>query len=209
MKTQKTTRCGKGAYAFVLIGSVAVVLMVVCFFWCPGIPPDSGPVRGKAQLLQEKRPGASTVILQTGWDLTHLARRQYGRATPTVLDMVLEANPAIKDINKIPVNQRIIMPPLIVDSFVLSGPDNRYTIHLGTYDHMPVLNAFRDESALKGKAVEIVVRHISPRERWYRAVAGPFATREEATKTLEVLDSRGFTFEFNNSGLATRGGFEK
>jgi hypothetical protein len=51
---------------------------------------------------------------------------------------------------------------------------------------------------LKGKTVEIIVRKISPHERWYRVVAGPFATREEAVKTLGVLCRRGFSFEFSD-----------
>jgi hypothetical protein len=201
VEAQKTIRHGKRTYSLVLLGSVAFILTVVLSLMVPWNTPDSGPVRGKVLLLEERRPEASTLILEKGWDLTHLARKHYGRATTTILDMILEANPAIRDINKVPVNQRIIMRPLIEDSFVLAGPDSRYTIHLGTYDHVPALKAFKDEPALKGKTVEIVVREISPHERWYRAVAGPFATREEAVKTFGALDSRGLSFEFKDGRI--------
>lgn len=180
----------------VLLAIAILILTVVLSLLGAWNMPSDGPVRGEARLLAEKRPGSST-LMERGWDLTHLAERHYGRVSPTILDIILEANPIIKDINKVPVNQEIVMPPITEDSFVLPASDKGYTIHLGTFDHMPVLKAFKDDFALKGKTVEIIVRNISPHKRWYRVVAGPFSTREEAMKTLSALQSRGVSFEFS------------
>lgn len=193
MRAPKTKRKIK-TYNLIVLAAGILILFAAWSVSGTWNLPSSRPVRGTVRLLPEKRPESYTLIFERGQDLTHAVERHYGRANPTILDMILEANPAIKDINRIPVNQKILMPPLIEHSFVLPSPDSRYRIHLGTFDHIPALQPFKDESVLKGKTVEIVVRTISPRERWYRVTAGPFSTQEEAVKTLSALRCRGISF---------------
>jgi hypothetical protein len=106
--------------------------------------------------------------------------------------MVLEANPWIREMNVIFEKQRIVMPPLSEDSLILTEPDRPDKIHLGTYVRRPPLKIFHNEPLLNGKLIEIVERKVSPRDTWYRVLAGPFSTREEATTTLLALRSKGF-----------------
>jgi general secretion pathway protein A len=192
---------------FALIVLVSVLAVVFVRHWVP--------VKGSAPRahVQEKEAGTKTpgeertearslptVTATRNSTLLGLAKRYYGHTSPTILDMILEANPDITDMNRIYVQQRIAMPPLSENSFVLPGRDNRYMVYLGTFIDKPSAGVFKDEPALKGKTVEVVPRKVSPRETWYRVLAGPFATREEGLKCLRALRSKGSQFEFGRPG---------
>jgi phage tail protein X len=193
-----TKRGGSTRLIIVCAVSGLVVVATLVGLFLPHLPDKPGPVKDRVQLLGEKQVETATVIFEKGSNLTHFVREHYGRVNPTILDLVLEANPTIADINRIPINKGIVMPLLSKESFVLSIPDKPFTIHLGTYDHRPSLGVIQDAPPLKGKTVEIVVRNISPKERWYRVIAGPFATREEAVKVLSALRDRGIPLEFDS-----------
>jgi phage tail protein X len=184
----------------ILLGVLALALMAAVAIRIVSHLPDERPVKGQVRLLTEKQVETATVIFERGSSMTHLAREHYGRVNPTILDLILEANPSITDINRIPIHKRIVMPSLAEDSFILSVPDLPLTIHLGTYDHRPSLAAFQNQPVLRGKTIEIMVRTISPKERWYRVAAGPFATKEEAATALKAMKQGGFSLEFDLSG---------
>ena len=184
----------------ILFTVLALALMAAVAILIVSRLPDKHPVKGQVRLLTEKQVETATVIFERGSNMTHLAREHYGRVNPTILDLILEANPSITDINHIPMHKGIVMPSLTEDSFILSVPDKPFTIHLGTYDHRPSLTVFQNQPVLRGKTIEIMVRTISPKERWYRVVAGPFATKEEAATALKAMEQNGFPFEFDLSG---------
>jgi phage tail protein X len=167
------------------------------------------PVKGTVQVVQvqekvaeEKSTGAKPIPAVTaarGSTLLQLSKRHYGHTSPTILDMVLEANPAITNINLIYVKQGIVMPPLSIASAVLPSRDNRYLAYLGTFTDRPPARVFENEPTLTGKTIEIVPRKVSSRETWYRVLAGPFSTREEGARTIRALREKGFLRELSLS----------
>lgn len=195
--TKRSGRIGRIILCVALALAVVVTLAALLLL---RMADKQRPSKAQVRLLNEKQVEASTVIFERGWNLTHLARERYGRVNPTILDLILEANPSIADINHIPIHKRIVMPSLTEDSFILSVPDKPFTVHLGTYDHRPSLTVFQNQPVLRAKTIEIIVRNISPKERWYRVVAGPFATKEEAATALKAMKQSGFPLEFDLSG---------
>ncbi len=135
--------------------------------------------------------GAATLIAERGSTLYVLAKKHYGTANPTLIDLILQANPRITDVNFIKVNQKIEMPRISEESLLIRCPDNTYKIHLGTFLRKPATRSLENQPTLQGKAIEVVSRPVSPRETWYRVMAGRFETREEGIKTLQTIRSKG------------------
>ncbi len=225
----------RGRYRPALSRAVAASALIVLFFLLAMVfVRHWAPVKGTARVAQvQEREAATetpgeettevagtktpreettevrplpTVTAEKGATLLGLAKRHYGRTSPTILDMILVANPGITDLDLIYVNQKIAMPPLPETSFVLPGHDNRYMVHLGTFIDRPPAGVFEDEAALKGKTVQVVPRKVSPRGTWYRVLAGPFTTREEGVRCLQALRNTRFLFEFGRpDGVPTFG----
>jgi len=196
-KIKGVTKRRGSTWLIILCGALAlaVIAVTLAVLFLSHLADRQRPVKAGVELLKGKKAATATVLFQRGSNLTHLARAHYGQVNPTILDIILEANPSITDINRIPVHKTIVMPPLAVDSFILSIPDKPFAVHLGAYDHRPSLTVFQDAPALKGKTVEIVVRTISPKERWYRVMAGPFPTKEEAAAALKTMKQSGIPLE--------------
>ena len=187
--------------------ALIVVLVLIVIWYFPSSPPVKGRVhlngpigkgvqvnQGATDMEAETIPQATA---ERGSNLIQMTRRHYGRASPLIIDMVLEANPSIRDMNVIFAKQGIVMPPLSEDSLILTEPDRPVKICLGTYVRRPPLKIFHNEPLLNGKLIEIVERKVSPRDTWYRVLAGPFSTREEATTTLSALRGKGFLHDLS------------
>ena len=151
---------------------------------------------------QEERKEASVptkVIARKGSTLTSLSEESYGVANPTILDRILEANPEITDVDRIEVNQEITIPPISEEMFLIKSPDGSFKIHIETSKDTRVARLLKNESALGGKKVEFAPRRVSPRQTWYRILAGPFSTKEEGLDTIRSLEKKGLM-----PGLASR-----
>jgi phage tail protein X len=186
--------------------AIACALIVVLFLIVVWYFPLGTPMKGQIHLNRpigkdvEVNRGATDTEAETipqataerGSNLIQMTRRHYGCASPFIIDMVLEANPSITDMHVIFAKQGIAMPPLSEDSLILTELDKPVKIHLGTYVRRPPPKIFHNEPLLKGKLIEIVERKVSPRDTWYRVLAGPFSTREEATTTISALRGKGF-----------------
>jgi ribosome biogenesis GTPase A len=115
---------------------------------------------------------------------------------PTLIDLILEANPQITDMNLIQLNQPIKIPKIQEELLLARAPHQTYKIHLGTFADRSQVRIFQDEPLLSGKKLEIVPREVSPRETWYRIFAGEFETKEEAVKMIQTLKQKGLLASF-------------
>jgi type II secretory pathway predicted ATPase ExeA len=127
-----------------------------------------------------------------------LARKYYQASNETLADLVLEANPEITNIHVIGVDQEIRIPEIREESLIVDGPDNDFRIHLGTFTYRRSLRAFERDPSLKGKELEFVPRKVSPRETWYRVLAGKFNSKEECLKVIHALKKKGLLPAFNS-----------
>jgi len=131
------------------------------------------------------------VIPKQGDTVSFLAETYYGAINETLMDIILNANPAIDDVNIIYQNQHIIIPEITIDSFIIKMPDDKYIIHAGTYRSLQYAREFCYDRALKWKDVHILNRRVSDNKIWYKVVASEYETREECVKTLMDLQDRG------------------
>ena len=154
------------------------------------------------QERQEERKEVSVptkVIARHGSTLTRLAEESYRVVNPTILDLIMDTNPKIVDVDRIEVNQEITIPPISEEMFLIQSSDGTFKIHIETSKDTRAARLLRNESVLGGKKVEFVPRRVSPRQTWYRILAGPFSTKEEGLDTIRSLEKKGLM-----PGLASR-----
>ena len=131
------------------------------------------------------------VEVPKGKTLYSFARDYYHHANPTLVDYILESNPHIKDMDRVPIDQNIVIPEILEGSLLVQSPDGSWKIRLGTFESGQAEKAFKEEPLLKEKEIEIVPRQVSPATTWYRLYAGKFDTMEEAFKTTQDLREKG------------------
>lgn len=107
----------------------------------PSIPSASNEVREEHQAIVEAGGrddvGPSphlegiqfaNVVVRDGDSMSEIARRKYGQASYTILDLLKLANPELKDINLITVGQTIRLPELSEGFPVLNDSSGRYGV---------------------------------------------------------------------------------
>jgi general secretion pathway protein A len=145
--------------------------------------------RGKA--VFPEKPAERIVSVREGWNLNLMARQYYHQVNPTLLDLILEFNPQITDLDRIFIGQQIKMPTLTEDLILLKTAGQKYKIHLGTFSGERSVQTFKNNPALKGKRIEIVSRRVTPRDTWFRVLAGEYQTKEESLKVIRTLRQQG------------------
>ena len=123
--------------------------------------------------------------------LASLAQQHYGLVNPTVLDFLLEHNPHITDVNRIPADQPIEVPPLTEEQFLGMDPDGTHFVYLGTFDDEQSIQSLRKHPLLQGKTFKTVFRNASGDTPWYRLTAGGFQSKKDALQVLRSLKQQG------------------
>jgi len=135
-------------------------------------------------------PGKNYTV-NKNWTLSLLAQRNYGFVNPTVLDILLEYNPHITDVSRVPANEPIEVPPLTDEQFLGLDPDGKHHIYLGTYDDQQSIRALTKHPLLQGKTLRTDLRQVSTDILWHRLTARGFQSREDALQVLRSLKQQG------------------
>lgn len=159
------------------------------------LPPEERPVKTRPKALPSPDRSAGVreekvIQVQKGWSLSFVARQYYPVLNSTLLDFILEANPQITDSNLIFPYQKIKIPKITEESLLTRVSGNVYHIHVGTFQNTHNLPLYKDNPVLRGKTLQIIPRKISPRETWYRIVAGEFNSKEEALRSIQTLKQK-------------------
>ncbi|MBP1718815.1 MAG: ATPase [Deltaproteobacteria bacterium] len=162
----------------------------------PAVKMESPPAKERADVSSVKvvppaEPDWKVVKVKSGASLSTLAQQYYQSADRLFLDLLLEANPQITDANIIHVNDEIKVPRITEEMLLIPAGDRMYKIHLGTFNHPRFLKNFEHRDDLKGKKLQAIPRRVSPKETWYRIVAGNFANREEGIEVIRGLKGKG------------------
>jgi hypothetical protein len=149
----------------------------------------------QAKIEKQNQPQAvepeKTVTVKKNWTLSNLAQQHYGLVNPTVLDILLEHNPQITDVNRIPADKPIKFPPLTEERFLGRDPDGRYHIYLGTFGDQQSIQALKKHPLLQVKTFKTTLRKVSSDGLCYRVTAVGFQSKEEALHVLRDLKQQG------------------
>jgi hypothetical protein len=139
---------------------------------------------------QEVKP-EKTLTVKKGWTLRFLAQQHYGFVNPTVLNILLEHNPHITDLNQIPADKSMRVPPLTDEQFLGTNSNGRYYIYLGTFEDKRSIETLKKHPLLRGKKLKMTLRKVSSDNLWYRLTASGFKSREDAIRVLRRLKQHG------------------
>ena len=148
-----------------------------------GVPP--------ATVVEKAVEPAKNFTVKINWPLSLLAQQHYGLVNPTVLDFLLEHNPQITDVSRVPADEPIEVPPLTEEQFLGMDPDGRHHIYLGTFDDQQSIQTLRKHPLLQGKTLKTTLRQVSSDILWYRLTAGGFQSKEDALQVLRSLKQQG------------------
>ncbi|MBW1855202.1 MAG: AAA family ATPase [Deltaproteobacteria bacterium] len=147
------------------------------------------------------------ITVQAGDSIFYLLRKHYGMVNVMLVDLVLEANPEITNAHLIKVDQHMRIPKITKDLLINKIQDNRYKIHVGTFQTSDSAYQYAHKLSKIGKEVNVIPREISPGDTWYRVVLGDFETREESLENINILKEKGlltFITSEENSNFTIR-----
>jgi phage tail protein X len=133
-----------------------------------------------------------TVIVERGETISSLAQKYYGVGSHAVMDQILTVNPEITNLHLVREGQTLKLPEIKEDSRLVQIGEGTYKIWLGTFPNFDNAATLKKDPSLRGLHVEILPRPVSPRETWYRAVIGGFATREACLTAIQGLRVKEF-----------------
>jgi general secretion pathway protein A len=128
-----------------------------------------------------------TATVQKGDTVFSLARKYYHSDNRTIVDLILQANPGIRDSRIIKPAERIKIPEINEAALILKSADNAYAIHLATYANPAAAGMYQHEPLLKNCRIEVVASAAAPRGGFYRIVAGPFKNRHDCLNMILQL----------------------
>ena len=156
----------------------------------PKIPASPPAVKGHSNTEIRIK---EIVEVKKGVNLYALAYRYYKTTDETFIDHILKINPEITNPNLIVISQKIKIPEVTESLLIVQYSKGLYKVHLRTFTNLKSAGQYKRNVGLMGKEIEIVPWKVSPRETWYRVMAGPFVNRDEASKALEEMQRKGFS----------------
>jgi LysM repeat protein len=156
----------------------------------PGFPEPVSPPTVPLTLQSEEEPFMEIETIRRGQTIYSLTKKYYSAANRTLMDLILDSNPEIKDVHLIRVDQRIKIPKITDESLIVKTPENTYKINAGTFQTPHPAKIYSDEQTLKGKKIEILPRNVSPHETWYQVVIGKFDSEDEVLEMIDFLKGK-------------------
>ncbi len=115
-----------------------------------------------------------------------IIKKTYGKSNSTILDIVQTANSEIKDINLIKIGQKIILPRLSVDTFILDDGEKHYFLHY--YSFYNKKTAYKKLLELSSLSYPMSLYTVKlGNNEVYRIYVGPFSSREKARRVFKLL----------------------
>jgi general secretion pathway protein A len=130
-----------------------------------------------------------TVFAKRGDMVSTFVFKEYGTINQTIFDIVKRSNPDIKDLDKIDIGTKIILPIIDFDSFILEIENNVFTIHIASFSSYK--NAKEYLIKLKDSEHPLFLSpiNIAGNDPWYRITIGYFSRRDKAIEIAKSMQS--------------------
>lgn len=135
--------------------------------------------RGVALALQHYQ----TVTVNAGQSISELAVRQYGQASPTILDVVKLANPSLRNVDVVSVGQTLQLPQLDDGLVVLKQGQDQYALLLLSSPAWQRVKNLEVVLRQRGLQAQVQETDFGPGRTVYRLMIGGLGSREAAVNT--------------------------
>jgi general secretion pathway protein A len=152
------------------------------------LPPP--PVEPAALPLALPEQPHKAISAKPGDIISSLATKEYGTLTDTIFDMIKRANPSIKDLNLIYIGDKVILPPLDIQSMIIQEDDGTFSIHLATFP--ADTDGRKLQTAFSNNTYKVSLRpvQILGSQTWQRVTLGNFPDRTTAIDYFKAVDVR-------------------
>lgn len=157
---------------------------------CPKPGQEKSP-QGQPQSSISSPLLVRSIQVKEGDYLSKLIAGYYGKLNESLIDLVLNYNPSIKNIDLVLVNQLIRLPELKEETLIFpvsgKGP---FSIHLGTFPGSNEAHRFRNQLLLNRQNLTVKSIKVSPRQTWFRVEAASYGSKNEALEVIKKLRER-------------------
>lgn len=140
-------------------------------------PTDIAPVKHNPK----------TVLAKPGDTISSFILKEYGIINDIIFDMVKQANPDIKDLDKIYIGQKIILPGIDGDTAVLEIAEGVFSIYLASFISYDSAKEYLNRLQGREEPLFLSPVSIAGKSPLYRVTLGGFNTREEAQEAAKRL----------------------
>jgi phage tail protein X len=144
--------------------------------------PEPEPVAPAPEKQQK------ALMAKSGDMVSALGTKEYGTLTNTILDMIKRANPGIKDLDRIYVGDKILIPPIDIDSLIVVEDNGTLSIHLATFSAESDAQQFKKMLADRNYAPSVYPVNIIGSKPWYRVTLGNHPDRSAAIAFAQNID---------------------
>lgn len=118
--------------------------------------------------------------------LLKIIMETYGKSNDTLLDIVQQYNPSLKNIDLVYAGQEIVFPKLIPDTLILKAQDGKYFAHY--YSSYQAERVSKKMKEVKTSNLNFSVIAVDQHGKMvYRLYIGPFDTLSDARKIFQIL----------------------
>jgi hypothetical protein len=149
----------------------------------------------KGEPATSRKEGPHTAVFkEEGGSLYSLALKHYQKGNETMFDLILHANPAIRDVRKIGDRQRINLPVITPASYVQKVPDGGYRVYIGTFETFEAAVIYSKKVPTTEKLLVIESHEFSSQDTWYRLTLGDYRNKEAALQAAVVLKEKALIY---------------
>lgn len=128
------------------------------------------------------------LMAKSGDIVSALATREYGTLTNTVCDIIKRANPGIKDLDRIYVGDKILIPPLDIESLIVAEDNGTFSIHLATFSANSDAQQLKKILSDRNYAPSVYPVKLIGSQPWYRVTLGNYPDRSAAIAFARNID---------------------
>ena len=162
------------------------------------IMPKEGPKPGEEKSPEgQPQPPSSSLSLvrkiqvKEGDYLSRLVANHYGKFNESLIDLVLNHNPSIKNIDLVLVDQQIRLPEINEEILIIpASSKGHFSVHLGTFPGSNEAHQFRNQLPLNRQNITVKPKKVSPRQTWFRVEAESYGSKNEALEVIKRLRER-------------------
>lgn len=123
------------------------------------------------------------VIIPRGSSIYKIASDTYGTNTLLGIDLIKESNPEIKNLNRVPTGQALLLPSLTPEALLRKQPDGSYRLTVASFHRLAAAEEYAGHLRDKGYQVTITPKRIVADLLLHRVEIDGLKTLEEANQT--------------------------
>jgi len=160
---------------------------------------EAVPEKANAEVKSERKE--QRVIMPHGSIIYKIATDTYGTNTALGMDLIKELNPRIKNLNRVPAGQDLLLPSLTQETLLRKQSDGSYRLIVASFRSLKGADEYAGRLSNKGYQVMITPRRVSDDLLLHRVEIDGLKNLEEANQTwLTGLKNEWLAFAGNPDG---------